>query len=54
VVDYGDEAFRCAHFAPTDAQRFEYRWERVSATEGAAHARADLDGDGRPEVGFLV
>jgi len=54
AASYVDEAFRCAKFAPGDAQTFQYRWESLSPTTGAAHARGDLDGDGHAETGFLV
>ena len=39
-------------FAMRDPQYFQYQWERTSDTTGVAHARADLDGDGRAECDY--
>ncbi len=39
-------------FSIPDPQRFQYEWERLSATRGIARATADLDGDGTTDARF--
>jgi hypothetical protein len=51
-TDWKQPGFECGNFMLTMPQYFQYRWERVSATEGVARAQADIDGDGTAEAVF--
>jgi len=49
--DWDAEAFRCAHFAPTDATcHFQIGWKRNDAESGEVQAFGDIDRDGRPDT----
>jgi hypothetical protein len=48
--EWKDEAFSCAGFERNAPQYFQYRWERLSPTNGRAVGVADLDGDGKPDA----
>jgi type IV pilus assembly protein PilA len=50
--EWDADAFRCAGFAMTSPQYFQYQWQRQTDVAGTARAIADLDGDGSPEVSF--
>ncbi|HWL85587.1 MAG TPA: hypothetical protein VNO21_07285 [Polyangiaceae bacterium] len=46
--DWQAEAFRCAHFAPTDAtSHFQIGWTRESDANGTVRAIGDIDQDGK-------
>ncbi|WP_394847901.1 hypothetical protein LZC95_10605 [Pendulispora brunnea] len=49
--DWAAEAFRCAHFAPTDAtSHFQIGWKRHDAESGEVQAFGDVDQDGRVDT----
>jgi len=49
--DWQAAAFRCAHFAPTDATcHFQFRWTRKSDDSGVVEAFGDIDRDERPDT----
>lgn len=50
--DWKDEAFACDSFRLRSPQRFQYEWEKTSATTGVARARADFNADGVIEATF--
>jgi hypothetical protein len=52
--DWSDPTFRCASFARTAPQYFQYQWQRLDPSSGVARARADFDRDGIAETGFDV
>jgi hypothetical protein len=49
-AEWSAATYACAHFDMSTPQYFQYEWQKVSATEGKAFARADLDGDGKAEI----
>lgn len=49
-AEWSAATYTCASFSMSGPQYFQYEWQKVSATEGNAFARADLDGDGKAEV----
>jgi hypothetical protein len=48
--DWTAATYTCASFSIGTPQYFQYEWQKASATEGKAIARADLDGDGKAEI----
>jgi hypothetical protein len=49
-AEWSAATYACGSFIIGTPQYFQYEWQRVSATEGKAFARADLDGDGKAEI----
>jgi type IV pilus assembly protein PilA len=54
AADWSAPAFSCGKFRMSAPQYFQYSWVKESATSGRAEARADFDGNGRPDVVFDV
>jgi hypothetical protein len=52
--DWLDEGFAAAKFQATSPQSVQYRWLKLSPQSGRVEARADVDGDGRPDAWFEV
>ena len=48
--EWAEPGFACAGFSMPGPQYFQYQWQQTSANEGVAHALADLNGDGTPEL----
>jgi type IV pilus assembly protein PilA len=48
--DWRELAHTCAGFAMTQPQYFQYQWQQTADNYGVAHAVADLDADGAPDV----
>jgi hypothetical protein len=52
--DWQDEGFAGAMFQATSPQSMQYRWLKLSPQSGRVEARADVDGDGKPDTWFEV
>jgi len=47
--DWSADAYTCAKFSVSMPQYFQYEWQQDTPSSGRAIARADLDGDGKPD-----
>lgn len=52
--DWLDEGFAAAMFQAASPQSVQYRWLKLSPQNGRVEARADVDGDGRPDTWFEI
>lgn len=52
--DWRDEGFSVAMFQAASPQSVQYRWLKLSPQSGRVEARADGDGDGKPDAWFEV
>jgi hypothetical protein len=52
--DWSDEGFAAAMFQAPSPQSVQYRWLKLSVQSGRVEARADVDGDGRPDTWFEI
>lgn len=53
-ADWTGPSYTCARFSLSTPQYFQYEWQQTSPSSGKAIARADLDGDGRPEIEYTA
>lgn len=53
-TDWSEPAYSCAGFNMPEPQYFQYQWQLSTPNEGAAHAVADLDGDGIADAALSV
>jgi len=52
--DWQDASFSCASFRAPSPQSAQYRWRKLTEQSGRVEARADIDGDGKPDKWFEI